>query len=112
MLFHKFALVCALVVCLTSGVYAQSVGDTTIIPLTVDKGFPLQVRLTEKLQFKQNGSVHGTITEPVYAFDHEVIPPGSVVVGRVSRVQPVSKWQRASAEDGNDDLAIQREERA
>jgi hypothetical protein len=102
MLFHKFALVCALFVCLTGAVYAQSVGDTTIIPLTVDKGFPLQVRLTEKLQFKQNGSVHGTITEPVYAFDRVVIPSGTEIEGKITGFQKAGKWKRISAMLGGD----------
>jgi hypothetical protein len=97
MLFHKFALVCALVVCLTSGVYAQSVEDTSIIPLTVDKGFPIQVRLTEKVQFKQNGSVHGTITEPVYAFDRVVIPSGTEIEGKITGFQKAGRWKRISA---------------
>jgi hypothetical protein len=32
--------------------------------------------------------------EPVYAFDREIIPAGTLVLGKVSRTQPVTKWQR------------------
>jgi len=102
MLFHKFVLVCTLVVCVAGAVCAQSGGDTTIIPLTVDKGFPLQVRLTEKVQLKQNASVHATITEPVYAFDREVIPPGTTVEGKITGFQKAGKWKRVSAMLGGD----------
>jgi hypothetical protein len=35
--------------------------------------------------------------EPVFAFDREVIPGGTVALGKVSRTQPVSKWQRFTA---------------
>ena len=38
--------------------------------------------------------VEGKILEPVFVFDREVIPAGSLVTGSVSRVQPVTKWQR------------------
>jgi hypothetical protein len=35
--------------------------------------------------------------EPVFAFDREVIPAGTVALGKVSRTQPVRKWQRFTA---------------
>ena len=35
--------------------------------------------------------------EPVFAFDREVIPVGTVAQGQVSRVQPAGKWQRVRA---------------
>jgi hypothetical protein len=38
----------------------------------------------------------------VYAFDREVIPVGTRVLGHVSSVQPVSKWLRARAMLGGD----------
>jgi hypothetical protein len=102
MLFHKFVLVCTLIVCVAGAVCAQSVGDTTIIPLTVDKGFPLQVRLTEKVQLKQNASVHATITEPIYAFDRQVIPSGTEAEGKITGFQKAGKWKRISAMLGGD----------
>lgn len=40
--------------------------------------------------------------EPVFAFDREVIPAGSIVSGEVSRIQSVSKWQRFHAIAGGD----------
>ena len=38
----------------------------------------------------------------MYAFDHEVIPAGTQVLGHVSRVQSVSRWERARAILGGD----------
>src|SRR5262245_53603028 len=102
MLFHKFVLVCTLIVCITGAVCGQSAGDTTIIPLTVDKGFPLQVRLAEKTQLKQNAPVHATVTEPIYAFDREVIPAGAEVDGTITGFQKAGKWKRISAMLGGD----------
>ncbi|HLK47751.1 MAG TPA: hypothetical protein VKT49_06435, partial [Bryobacteraceae bacterium] len=66
------------------------------VPLTVPAGTPLRLYLTHKIPKKAGAPVEAKVLEAVYAFDHVVIPAGSVVVGRVSRVQPVTKWQRAS----------------
>ena len=41
--------------------------------------------------------MEGKIIESVFAFDREVVPAGSSVTGKVSQVQPVSKWQRFRA---------------
>jgi hypothetical protein len=38
----------------------------------------------------------------VYAFDREVIPAGTQVLGHVTHIQPVSKWQRVRAVLGGD----------
>lgn len=35
--------------------------------------------------------------EPVYAFDRELIPAGTVMLGKVSRTQPISKGRRFGA---------------
>jgi hypothetical protein len=102
MLSRKFALVCALFVCLSGALSAQSFSDKTIIPLTVDKGFPLQVQLTEKVQFEKDALVHGVIAEPVYAFDREVIPSGTQVEGKVSGFRRAGTWKRISAMLGGD----------
>ena len=102
MFFQKFVSVCILIVCLAGAAFAQSFAGTTIVPLTVDKGFPLQVRLTKKFRFEENGSVHATIVEPVYAFDREVIPSGTEVEGKVTGFQKAGRWKRISAMLGGD----------
>lgn len=74
---------------------AQSAWDGTIVPLTVDEGFPLKVTLTEKLHFKENEPVHAKVVEAVYAFDREVIPMGTEVIGRITGFRSAGKWKRA-----------------
>jgi hypothetical protein len=96
MSFRQFAIVSALFSCLTGVVFAQPVADLTIVSLTVDSGFPLQVRLTDKVQFKKNGSVHAVISEAVYAFDREVIPSGTAVEGNITGFRKPGKWKRVS----------------
>ena len=99
---RKFVISCALLVCLAGAVYAQSVSDPTIVPLIVDQGFPIQVMLTQKLHFKENEPVHAKIIEPVYAFDREVVPSETEVVGRITGFQKVGKWRRISRMLGGD----------
>src|SRR5262249_58948040 len=99
---RKFVISCAFLVFLAGAVYAQSLSDPTTVPLIVDQGFPLQVVLTQKLRFNENEPVHATIIEPVYAFDREVIPSGTEVVGRITGFQKAGKWKRISSMLGGD----------
>jgi hypothetical protein len=68
-----------------------------IVPLTVEKGVPLQVMLTEKLRFKMGETVQGRIAEPVFAFDREVIPPGTEILGKVTGFKSGGTWKRISS---------------
>jgi hypothetical protein len=60
---------------------------------------------------KRSGApVEAKLLTPLYAFDHAVLPPGTQVLGHVSRVQAVSKWQRARAILGGDFTPLHRAE--
>jgi len=66
------------------------------VTLTLAAGVPLHVVLEKRLPIKQAGvPVEGHTVEPVYVFDHLVIPAGTRVVGRVSKVETLSRRQRA-----------------
>ncbi|MDR3702746.1 MAG: hypothetical protein P4L56_24080 [Candidatus Sulfopaludibacter sp.] len=67
------------------------------IPLVVPAGAPIRVFLTKRVPKRAGAPVQARVIDPVYAFDHEVIPPGAIVTGKVGRVLPVSKTQRARA---------------
>jgi type IV secretory pathway VirB10-like protein len=68
------------------------------VPLTVAKGSPLQVALDQEIRVKKVGQpVHARIVEPVYAFDHIVVPAGSEVIGQVTKIEDVSKGKRTLA---------------
>jgi hypothetical protein len=69
----------------------------TIVPLTVEKGLPLQVTLTDKVRFKIGEPVHGKIVEPVYAFDREVIPVGAEVIGKITGFKSGGTWKRVTS---------------
>jgi len=82
--------------------YAQDFSDGAVIPLTVDEGYPLQVTLTQKLRFKANETVHAKTVEAVYAFDREVVPSGTEVIGTITGFQKPRKWKRISSMLGGD----------
>jgi hypothetical protein len=67
------------------------------VPLSVPSGAPLRLYLTKKIPKRAGTPVEGKILEPVYAFDKEVVPAGSIVTGKVSQVQPVTKMLRFRA---------------
>jgi hypothetical protein len=83
---------------------AQDTGDEQArsVPLTVPAGVPLRLYLNKRISKRLNATVEASLLTPVYAFDHEVIPAGTQVFGHVSRIQPVSKWERARAVLGGD----------
>lgn len=68
------------------------------IELMIPAGTPLRIQLDEKVRIKTVGqSVRGKLVETVYAFDQPVIPAGSVVTGRVAKIEPIAKWKRAQS---------------
>src|SRR5579872_3540406 len=85
-------------VCVQLG-FAQSLPAIPVtIPLTVPAGVPLQVALEKSVTIKKSGvPVAGHLVEPVYVFDRVVIPAGSRILGRVSKVEAVPRMQRARA---------------
>jgi hypothetical protein len=65
------------------------------ISLTVPKGTILQVALDEEVKVKRVGQpIHGRLVEPVYAFDRQVVPVGSEVLGRITEIEGVSGKKR------------------
>lgn len=79
---------------LVGAAHAQPASDTTLVPLTVDEGFPLRVILTDKLRCRENEPVRGKLIASVYAFDREVIPVGAEVLGRITDFREAGKWKR------------------
>src|ERR1700730_5607872 len=68
------------------------------VALTVAKGAPLQVALDQEIRVKKVGQpVHARIVEPVYAFDHIVVPVGSEVIGEITKIESLSEGQRTLA---------------
>jgi hypothetical protein len=58
----------------------------------------LKVVLDRTVRIHRVGQpIHGTIVEPVYAFDQMVVPAGTAIVGEISAIDPVPKKRRIVA---------------
>jgi hypothetical protein len=68
------------------------------ISLTVPSGTAIQVALDSEIRIRNPGQTfRGVLVEPVYAFDQLVIPVGTEVLGRITRIEPVSAGKRTLA---------------
>jgi len=72
------------------------------IALSIPAGAPLRVYITRRVSKRLGAPVEGKLIEPLYAFDRQVVPAGTIVLGHVSRVAPVPGKQRAAAIMGGD----------
>lgn len=72
--------------------------ESSVIPLTVKPGEPIHVALEKSVRIKQTGvPVKGRIIQPVYVFNRKVIPAGSILLGKVVKIDPVSRKKRLEA---------------
>jgi hypothetical protein len=62
----------------------------------------MRLYVTRRFSKRTGKAVTAKLLEPVYAFDREVIPAGTVVTGDVSRTQGVGAWGRIRAILGGD----------
>jgi hypothetical protein len=67
------------------------------VSLNVPIGVPLRLYLTRPVSKRPGTLVEAKTIESVFAFDREVVPAGSLVTGKVIRVEPVNKWLRFRA---------------
>jgi hypothetical protein len=66
------------------------------IPLTVPNGTPLQIALDKEVRVRKVGEpITGRIMQPVYVFDHLVIPVGTTANGRITSIDPIPGRTRA-----------------
>jgi len=79
------------------GLPQTAAAEVSPVSLTVPSGAPLRLYLTKRVSKRIDAPVEAELMEPVYAFDREVIPAGTVMLGKVSRTQPISKGQRFRA---------------
>src|SRR5260370_7474742 len=71
---------------------------TQTVARSVAKGAPLQVAMDQEIRVKKVGQpVHARIVEPVYAFDHIVVPVGSEVIGEITKIESLSEGKRTLA---------------
>jgi hypothetical protein len=71
--------------------------ETPRVSLDVPSGAPLRLYLTKRLFTRVGTPVEAKLLEPVFAFDREVVPAGTIAHGTVSRVRNCTNWQRTRA---------------
>src|ERR1017187_9581413 len=86
-----------LVACISISALPAADEDNLKISIQVPPGAPLRVYLTRRLPKRLGAPVEAKVMESVFAFDREVVPVGTVALGAVSRLRPVSRWQRVRA---------------
>lgn len=89
-------------ICLADSVFTfgqtDAPGNTHAIRLIVDKGAPLWLALAKPLPAQHAGeTVEARLVEPIYAFDRIVVPAGTRVLGRVTKIVPASHQVRERA---------------
>ena len=82
---------------------SEAVAAPVTVPMSIPSGTPLKIALDSELRIKKVGQpIHGKTIEPVYAFDKLLIPVGTMVTGKISAIDGVSKKVRTlEAMDGN-----------
>lgn len=65
---------------------------------TVESGVPLRIALERRVAIKRRGQpVQGRLVEPIYVFDREILPAGSIVEGHVAEIGGVPAGRRFRA---------------
>ena len=68
------------------------------IDLILPEGTPLRIGMTNRVRLARAGTpVIGKVIDTVYVFDEPVIPAGSLALGKVRCIAPVSKLRRTTA---------------
>jgi hypothetical protein len=58
--------------------------------MTVPSGTPLQIAFDQEVRVRKiGGPITGRVMQPVYVFDHLVIPVGTAATGQISAIDPV-----------------------
>src|ERR1022692_2314965 len=86
-----------LAACISLSAVAAADDDNLKISIQVPPGAPLRVYLTKRLPKRLGAPVEAKVMEPVFAFDREVVPAGTIAQGAVSRLRPANRWQRVRA---------------
>jgi hypothetical protein len=78
------------------------------VALHAPSGAPLRLYLTKRASKRLGAPVEAKLMEPIFAFDRQVIPVGTIALGSVSQTQGVGKWQRVTAILNGDFTPIRR----
>jgi hypothetical protein len=89
------ALFAATVAAASGAAWAQDTAAQAVE--SIPAGIPLRVQLDKTYRLRVGTKVQGHLTEPVYLFDHEVLPANSKVYGTIIGKHPVDHQTRMAA---------------
>jgi len=77
---------------------AETGEPVAVIPLIIPSGTPLRIAVDRRTRLSRVGEpIHGKVVRTVYAFDQPLVPAGSIVTGRVTKIEPLSPGRRTLA---------------
>lgn len=80
---------------LWTAAFLSVAGWAQSMPLVVPAGTPIQVTTEHRVRIRKIGEpVSARVVQPVFAFDREVIPAGSILLGRVAKLDPAPRGKR------------------
>jgi hypothetical protein len=72
--------------------------DSRTLALTVPAGTPIQIAINKEVRLKKVGQIiRGRVVQPIYVFDHLVIPVGTEATGRIVAIEAVPAKKRTLA---------------
>ena len=75
----------------------QPSSEPHTIALTIPAGTSLQTALDKEVRVRKVGEpITGRVMQPVYVFDHLVIPVGAVAIGKISKIDAVPSKTKPS----------------
>lgn len=79
----------------TPATVAPAPAPPQTVALTVTSGTPLQIALDREVRVRKVGQpISGHLVQPVYVFDHLVLPVGTEVDGHIAAIGSLGKQQR------------------
>lgn len=110
MKFHRaIVLVLAVAITFSASERALAQSERSFVELLVKAETPLRVALDEQVKLKRVGqTVTGTLAEAIYSYDRIVVPAGTKVWGRVTKLEKVSAGTRFRAILGGDFTPLRR----
>jgi hypothetical protein len=75
---------------------SQPPAEARTLALNVPDGTPLQIALDNEVRVRKvDQPIHGRVLQPIYVFDHLVIPAGTQATGHIVAIEPVPGRMRA-----------------
>ncbi len=77
---------------------SSNLSNSKTLALTIPAGTPIQIALDKEVRLKKVGQIiRGRVMQPIYVFDHLVIPVGTEATGRIVAIEAIPAKKRTIA---------------